>query len=55
MEAIEQNLAYLNEILRSENWPLLRRNPPCFTSHDAPLQNIRALMLGHLKDVWSKP
>jgi hypothetical protein len=55
MEAIEQNLAYLSEILRSENWPLLRRNPPCFTSHDAPLQNIRALMLGHLKDVWSKP
>ena len=55
LEAIEQNLAYLNEILRSENWPLLRRNPPCFTSQDAPLQNIRALMLGHLKDVWSKP
>ena len=54
MEAIYQNLTYLAEILRSENWPLLRRNPPCFTSHDAPLQNIRALMLGHLKEVWSR-
>jgi hypothetical protein len=54
MEAIHQNLTYLAEILRSENWPLLRRNPPCFTSHDAPLQNIRALMLGHLRDVWSR-
>lgn len=54
MESILQNLDYLAEILRSENWPLLRRNPPCFTSHDAPLHNIRTLMLGHLKDVWSR-
>jgi len=54
MEAIQQNLAYLAEILRTESWPLLRRNPPCFTSHDAPLQNIRSLMLGHLKEVWSR-
>lgn len=54
MEAIQQNLAYLAEILRSENWPLLRRNPPCFTSQDAPLKNIRSLMLGHLREVWSR-
>ena len=54
MEAIGQNLEYLKEILRSENWTLLRRNPPCFTAQPAPLQNIRSLMLGHLKEVWSR-
>ena len=54
MEALGQNLEYLKEILRSENWTLLRRNPPCFTAQPAPLQNIRSLMLGHLKEVWSR-
>jgi hypothetical protein len=54
LEAIDQNLEYLKEILRTENWILLRRNPPCFTAQPAPLQNIRALMLGHLKEVWSR-
>src|SRR5690606_31494613 len=31
MEAIERNLAYLAEVLRSGRWPMLRREPPCFT------------------------
>lgn len=54
MEAIQQNLDYLAQILRTESWPLLRRNPPCFTSQPQPLQNIRGLMLAHLKEVWSR-
>jgi hypothetical protein len=54
MEAIQQNLEYLTQILRSESWPLLRRNPPCFTSQPQPLQNIRGLMLSHLKEVWTR-
>jgi hypothetical protein len=54
MEAIRQNLGYLDQVLRSENWPMLRRNPPCFTSQPQPLQNIRALMLSHLQTVWSR-
>ena len=53
MDAIERNFEYLKVVLRTENWPLLRRNPPCFTWEQNPMQNIRALMLGHLKDVWS--
>jgi hypothetical protein len=53
MEAIRQNLEYLDMILRAENWPLLRRNPPCFTFQPQPLQNIRHLMLGHLRTIWA--
>lgn len=54
MEAIRQNIDYLAMILRGENWPLLRRDPPCFTFQPQPLQNIRHLMLGHLKAVWAR-
>ncbi|HEU4531733.1 MAG TPA: hypothetical protein VFR59_11140 [Steroidobacteraceae bacterium] len=54
MESIRQNFDYLQQILRSESWPLLRRNPPCFTSQPQPMQNIRGLMLSHLKEVWSR-
>jgi hypothetical protein len=54
MDAIRQNFDYLAQVLRTESWPLLRRNPPCFTSQQQPLQNIRGLMLSHLKEVWSR-
>ncbi len=54
MDAIRRNFEYLQVVLRTENWPLLRRNPPCFTWEQNPMQNIRALMLGHLKEVWSR-
>jgi hypothetical protein len=53
MEAMQQNLDYLQLVLRGENWPLLRRNPPCFTFQARPLENIRHLMLGHLKGIWT--
>jgi hypothetical protein len=49
MEAIERNLDYIREVLRTGRWPMLRREPPCFTWEKNPVQNIRALMLGHLK------
>ena len=54
MEAIEQNLKYLEAVLKAEDWPSLRRNPPCFTYQPQPLQNIRSLMLGRLKQIWAK-
>jgi hypothetical protein len=31
---------------------MLRRDPPCFTWERNPVQNIRSLVLGHLKQVW---
>jgi hypothetical protein len=54
MQAIEQHLAYLNQVLKTENWPLLRRNPPCFTCDPNPLPNVRQLMVGHLRELWGQ-
>jgi hypothetical protein len=52
MEAINRNIAYLAEVLRTGRWPMLRRDPPCFTWERNPVQNIRSLVIGHLKQVW---
>jgi hypothetical protein len=54
MTALHQNLAYLRQVLKTENWPMLRRNPPCFTYDVNPMSNVRTLMVGHLKDLWSR-
>ncbi|MGC3981708.1 MAG: HD domain-containing protein [Steroidobacteraceae bacterium] len=54
IDAIESHLTYLNEILRTERWPLLRRDPPCFTWEKNPVQNIRSLALDKLKNLWAK-
>jgi hypothetical protein len=53
MEAIDRNVAYLRQILRSENWRLLRRNPPIFAASHDPMSTMRGLMLGYIKKVWS--
>jgi len=49
MEAIERNLDYLSEVLRTGNWPMLRRDPPCFTWERNPLQKVRKLMARYLR------
>ncbi|MBC7984999.1 MAG: hypothetical protein H7Y02_14215 [Candidatus Obscuribacterales bacterium] len=54
LDAIERSLAYLQDILGSGQWPMLRRDPPCFTWEKDPVQNVRTLVLGHLKEVWVK-
>jgi hypothetical protein len=53
IEAIDRNLAFLDRVLRTERWPLLRRNPPLFTSEDNQLGQVRGLMLNHLKVLWA--
>jgi hypothetical protein len=53
LEAIDRNIEYLNRVLRSERWPMLRRNPPLFTSSDNQLPLVRGLMLDRLKTLWS--
>ncbi|MBS0376701.1 MAG: hypothetical protein JSR73_19160 [Proteobacteria bacterium] len=55
MLAIRQHLVYLQQVLRTENWRLLRRDPPVFTHDPNPLPSVRQLMLGHLKELWGKP
>ncbi|HTT03546.1 MAG TPA: hypothetical protein VMG11_15810 [Steroidobacteraceae bacterium] len=52
MEAIERNLDYLRQILRSENWRLLRRNPPVFSAVADPMATVRGLMVGYLRKAW---
>ncbi len=54
MEAIDRNVEYLRQVLRSESWQLLRRRPPIFSSIDDPMTTMRGLMLGHIKKVWSE-
>jgi hypothetical protein len=53
IEGIERNIQYLELILRSENWRLLRRNPPLHAvDPDATLTRVRGLMLGYFKKAW---
>ena len=54
LEAIESHLKYLNEILRTGRWPLLRRDPPCFTWEKNSVQTTRGLALDRLKNLWAK-
>lgn len=53
IEAIDRNLEYLRQILRSENWRLLRRNPPVFAAEPDTMTTTRTLMLGYIKKAWS--
>jgi hypothetical protein len=53
MEAIERNIEFLRQVLRSESWQLLRRRPPIFAATADPMSTMRGLMLGHIKRVWS--
>jgi hypothetical protein len=53
IEAIDRNLGYLTRVLRSERWPMLRRNPPLFTAAPNQLPEVRGLMLDRLKTLWT--
>jgi hypothetical protein len=61
LDAIDRNLEFLDRVLRTERWPLLRRNPPLFTSaEDAvgdavgdAIGQVRGLMLNRLKVLWT--
>ena len=51
MEAIDASLAHLKHVLQTQRWSMLRRTPPCFTWEKNPLQNMRTLVIDHLKGV----
>src|SRR5580700_4112583 len=53
MDMIERNVGYLNRVLRSENWRLLRRNPPVFSALADPMATVRGLMVGYIRNAWS--
>lgn len=54
MEAIDRNLLFLNQVLRSESWRMLRRNPPVFAAGDDPLGTTRGLAMGYIRRAWSQ-
>jgi len=55
METIERSVRYLERVLQTRHWSLLRRDPPCFTWEKNPLQNVRALVIDHLKTAFGTP
>jgi hypothetical protein len=52
MESIERNLQFLELVLRSESWRLLRRNPPLYAADPNTLAEVRGQMLGYFKRAW---
>jgi hypothetical protein len=52
IESIERNLAFLDQVLRSESWRMLRRNPPLFAAEPDALAKARLQMLGYIKKTW---
>jgi hypothetical protein len=52
LEAIHQNLAHLNELLRTGRWPMLRRTPDVYTVQPEPMRGVRALMVDELERTW---
>jgi hypothetical protein len=48
MEAVGQNMAYLEGIIREEAWQRLRRQPPCFTALEQPLEQVSGLVTRYL-------
>jgi hypothetical protein len=53
IESIDRNVEFLRQVLRSENWQLLRRRPPIFAAVEDPMGTMRGLMLGYIKRVWA--
>ncbi len=52
IDGIERNMQFLQQILRSESWRLLRRNPPLYTADPDTQIKVRGLMLGYFKNAW---
>jgi hypothetical protein len=52
IEAIDQNMEYLDQVLRSESWRMLRRNPPLYAASPDTLSAVRTQMLGYFRKAW---
>jgi hypothetical protein len=45
-------MQYLEQVLRSESWRLLRRQPPLHAADPDTLNRVRGLMVGYFKKAW---
>lgn len=52
IESIDRNMQFLQRILRSENWQLLRRSPPLSAADPQATARMRSLMVGYFKKSW---
>jgi hypothetical protein len=52
MESIDRNLQFLGQVLRSESWRMLKRNPPLYAADPNTLAEVRGQMLGYFKRAW---
>ncbi len=52
---IERNIAYLEHIIETGEWPALRRSPPCFTVSDNPVIEVNALVNRKLAALRTAP
>jgi hypothetical protein len=52
MESIDRNMEFLDQVLRSESWRLLRRQPPLHAADPDALNRVRSLMVGYFKKAW---
>jgi hypothetical protein len=55
LNAIQQNVHFLERLARGSRWPLLRRNPPVFTVETNAMDSVRALLVRHLEQVYGVP
>lgn len=54
IDAIDRNVSFLNQVLRSESWRMLRRNPPVFAAGVDPVATARGLALGYIRKAWTE-
>ena len=54
IESIERNMRFLQEILRSESWHMLRRSPPLFTAVPDAVTSMRTLMANYIRRAWAE-
>ena len=54
IETIDRNMLYLDQVLRSESWRMLRRNPPLFVVQPEGLDTVRLQMLGYFRKAFLK-
>jgi hypothetical protein len=48
LDCIKANLEYLQYLIETDDWPGLRRIPPCFTAIEDPVRSISAMVSRHL-------
>jgi len=52
LEAIDRNLGFLKQVLRTENWARLQRNPQLFTERPDTMRSVRGLMTRYFRKAW---